>query len=170
MGHLMSETASMSTKSAKPVNHRIPEREWLFQHEAEYRGAWVALEGPDLIATGTSPSEVLEAAGKLGIEHPLIHHIPKEPEPSYPPDRSLSKSSGMSRRVPGPINYRYAEHVWLQQHEAEYRGAWVALEGSELIASGPTLKEVMETARKLGHPHPLVHRIPNEPELPFGGW
>ena len=73
MNHLLSETTSLSRKSAKPVNHRIPEREWLRMHEDEYRGAWVALDGPDLIASGNSLREVLEVAHAKGHPKPLVH-------------------------------------------------------------------------------------------------
>ena len=82
----------------------------------------------------------------------------------------LSDSKYVARRVPGPINHRYAEMEWLIQHENEYRGSWVALEGSELIAHGPCAEEVFDTARKLGFKSPLLHHIPKEPQLPFGGW
>ena len=57
MGHLLSNPTSIARKSSKPVNHRIPERVWLRQHEDEYRGTWVALDGPDLIASGKSLRE-----------------------------------------------------------------------------------------------------------------
>ena len=82
----------------------------------------------------------------------------------------LSDSKYVARRVPGPINYRYAEQEWLHQHQAEYRGAWVALEGSEMVACGTSAKEVLEAARGKGIAHPLIHHIPKEPELPWAGW
>ena len=81
----------------------------------------------------------------------------------------LSESKYAARRLPGPVNHRYAEMDWLRDHEAEYRGLWVALDPG-LIACGATLKEVMEESKRLGHLKPLVHQIPKEPELPFGGW
>jgi hypothetical protein len=62
------------------------------------------------------------------------------------------------------------EREWLTRHEEDYRGAWVALQGSELVASGTSLKEVLDIARARGYDLPLVHHIPLEPELPFGGW
>ena len=82
----------------------------------------------------------------------------------------LSGSKYVARRVPGPINHRYAEMEWLNQHEDEYRGSWVALEGSELVACGTSPEEVLDAARKLGFNKPIIHHIPKEPELPFGGW
>ena len=68
------------------------------------------------------------------------------------------------------FNPRYLEQQWLHDHEEEYRGQWLALHGSQLLASGTTAKQVMEEAHELGCPRPLIVRIPKEPELPFGGW
>ena len=82
----------------------------------------------------------------------------------------LSDPKYIARRVPGPVNHRYAEQEWLRQHENEYRGEWVALQGSELIAHGTCAEGVFETAKKLGFKTPLMHHIQKEPELPFGGW
>lgn len=82
----------------------------------------------------------------------------------------LAKDKSVARRVYGPINHRYAELEWLHQHEAEYRGAWVALEGSDLVACGTSPEEVLDAAKKLGFNYPIIHHIPREPELPFGGW
>ena len=82
----------------------------------------------------------------------------------------LTDPKYVARRVPGPINHRHAEQEWLHQHEEEHRGAWVALEGSELIASGTDAKEVLDAAKKLGFKTPLIHHIPKERELPWGGW
>jgi hypothetical protein len=64
------------------------------------------------------------------------------------------------------------EREWLVQHKKEYRGALVALEGSQLVASGAPLKEALEDPRKNGYDLPLVHHVPKytESELPFGGW
>ena len=83
MSHLLSDTTSMARRSSKPVNHRIPELEWLRQHEDEYRGVWVALDGPDLIASGRSLREVLEVARVKGHPNPLVHLIQKEPESPF---------------------------------------------------------------------------------------
>jgi hypothetical protein len=69
-----------------------------------------------------------------------------------------------------PFNPRIQEQEWLARHQREYPGAWVALEGSVLLAVGPSLKEVRETAKRMGHERPLLHHIPEEFDVPFGGW
>jgi len=45
-----------------------------------------------------------------------------------------------------------------------YRGKWVALKDDEqtIVASGETLKEVMEKSKKKGLSHPVVTQIPQE--------
>lgn len=44
----------------------------------------------------------------------------------------------------------------------QYKGQWVALADDEMsvIASGPTLREVLEQATKLGYKRPYVTKLP----------
>ena len=65
---------------------------------------------------------------------------------------------------------RREEKAWLHQHGGEYAGEWVALDGSILIAHGPSGLAAWESARKAGVTHPLIVHLPDSPELPFGGW
>jgi Family of unknown function (DUF5678) len=46
----------------------------------------------------------------------------------------------------------------------KYRGQWVALADDlmTVIASGQSRHEVKEQATKLGHPHPLIIKLPDE--------
>ncbi len=55
---------------------------------------------------------------------------------------------------------RTREYDWLRAHGREYRGRWVALVGSNLLASAPTLRELQEQLRTtdLSNP-PLLHRV-----------
>lgn len=77
-------------------------------------------------------------------------------------------------RQVGPANSagvaRSLEQEWLKLHQTEYAGAWVALEGASLVAQGLSARQVLDTARSAGYEHPLVVHIPNQTELPFGGW
>ncbi len=45
-----------------------------------------------------------------------------------------------------------AEYRWIEEHRDEYAEQWVALKGDQLISHGPRGIEVMEAARKAGHP------------------
>ena len=44
----------------------------------------------------------------------------------------------------------------------KYKGKWVALTADEktVVASGKTLKKILEDAKKKGFEHPIVMRIP----------
>ena len=62
---------------------------------------------------------------------------------------------------------RNPEMRWLAENRHRYVGQWVALEGSCLLASGATARDVF--ARVSDRPSPLVVRV-DEDDLPFGGW
>ena len=91
-------------------------------------------------------------------------------------------NSGSVRRVGPPgaveqngskvhaISSRHFELDWLDQHHAEYAGAWVALDGSHLLAHGSSARQVLDAAKSEGYEQPLVVHIPSKPPLPFGGW
>ena len=63
-----------------------------------------------------------------------------------------------------------AELRWLSEHRAAFLGRWVALDGSRLVASGSSAKEVYLAARRAGVQVPFVEQLQNPHELPFGGW
>ena len=62
------------------------------------------------------------------------------------------------------------EQKWLRDHESEFAGQWVALFGDRLISNGGTAKEVVEESRRQGFDDALIVHVPDELELPFGGW
>ncbi len=68
------------------------------------------------------------------------------------------------------VSPRSSERAWLKEHQAEYKGAWVALENDRLVAQGLSAKQVLDAAQSEGCEQPLVVHIPSQPELPFGGW
>ncbi|HWQ31608.1 MAG TPA: DUF5678 domain-containing protein [Blastocatellia bacterium] len=59
------------------------------------------------------------------------------------------------------------EYEWLEQHRDEYAGQWVALKGGNLISSGPRGREVIEAARKAGHPDALFLLVEARDDRPF---
>ena len=65
---------------------------------------------------------------------------------------------------------RLAEQEWIRSHGELYAGQWVALDGSELISHGPRARAVRDEARAKGVEHPLLVRLPDEPQLPYAGW
>lgn len=67
-------------------------------------------------------------------------------------------------------NPRHEELLWLATHAAPYAGQWVALNGSQLIAHGPDAAAVRAAARAANVERPLLTHLPEQSDLPFGGW
>ncbi len=67
-------------------------------------------------------------------------------------------------------NPRNEALLWLATQAAPYAGQWVALNGSQLIAHGPDAATVRAAARAANVERPLLTHLPEEPDLPFGGW
>ena len=104
---------------------------------------------------------------------------------NFPRRRVLAErrpSSGLVRQMSSPeatekngkepkaMSSRSLEQAWLEQHQTEYPGAWVALEGARLVAQGSSARQVLDAAKAEGYDQPLVVHISSGPELPFGGW
>lgn len=57
---------------------------------------------------------------------------------------------------------------WISKHSKElkrYSGKWVALKAEKgIIASGNSVKEVMDVAKKKGIENPLVTKVPRKDE------
>ena len=55
---------------------------------------------------------------------------------------------------------RTREYKWLQEHGHDYRGKWVAVDGSRLIAVAESLKELLEKLKDLQvDPRALIHHM-----------
>lgn len=52
-----------------------------------------------------------------------------------------------------------------------YKGLWVALQQDEktVVASGSSLKEAADKAKNLGHPRPILMRVPEQLTYFVGG-
>jgi predicted DNA-binding antitoxin AbrB/MazE fold protein len=61
-------------------DHRREEMEWLRAHGFEYAGKWVALQGNELICSGSGAKEVRDEARAKGIAQPLVVRLPEEPD------------------------------------------------------------------------------------------
>jgi len=61
---------------------RSRENQWLAEHQREYIGQWVALEGGRLIAHGEDAAEVFAAADASGVERPMVIYVE---DPDAPP-------------------------------------------------------------------------------------
>lgn len=54
---------------------RTLEYQWLAEHSREFAGKWIALEGEQLIACGSSAVEVSKAAKAAGIDRPILVQV-----------------------------------------------------------------------------------------------
>lgn len=68
------------------------------------------------------------------------------------------------------VSNRRLEQEWLLEHRKEYAGQWVALDGSALLSHGLNGLEVLNDAKAKGHFRPLLVRVQDGEDLPFGGW
>lgn len=55
---------------------------------------------------------------------------------------------------------RGREYQWLEEHEYQYRGQWVAVDGDKLVLSAGSLKELLDGLKRLNlRMRPLIHRF-----------
>jgi len=73
--------APISWQSAKPVNERREEMQWLAKRSHPYAGQWVAIEGPVLVAHGAKLAEVRASAKAAGANDPLFARVPRNAVP-----------------------------------------------------------------------------------------
>jgi hypothetical protein len=69
------KTLPQVRKARLPYIDRSREMAWIAEHEDEYAGQWVALDGDRLIAHGEDPIPFKEIARAEGVERPFIVHI-----------------------------------------------------------------------------------------------
>jgi hypothetical protein len=92
--------------------------------------------------------EMFEVASAQVLTNPLVARL-----------RSLV-APPVVRRVEKQDVDRSLEYEWLRTESHKYRGQWVALQGDQLVAMAPTLRELRETLRAQPLTHaPLIHRI-----------
>jgi hypothetical protein len=63
-----------------------------------------------------------------------------------------------------PVRSFDEERRWISQHREQYRGQFVALAGSQLLAHGADEGEVIDQARRAGVQSPFVTYIETEAE------
>jgi hypothetical protein len=76
----------------------------------------------------------------------------------------------LDKRVPAiPMPDLRQEWNWIEQHQNEYAGQWVALDGDRLIAASSVQQEVWDAIKTDQAKLPFVHRIPAPDDLPYIG-
>ena len=76
------KTVPKVRKAARPYVDRSRETAWITEHQAEYAGQWVLLDGNRLIAHGDDPLSFKPIVRAERIETPFIVRVPKETGPS----------------------------------------------------------------------------------------
>jgi hypothetical protein len=75
------KTLPQVRKARLPYIDRSREMAWIAEHQEEYAGQWVVLDGDRLIGHGDDPVPIVEKARQEGIDRPLIMHLRKETGP-----------------------------------------------------------------------------------------
>ncbi|NOT61402.1 MAG: hypothetical protein HOP19_14385 [Acidobacteria bacterium] len=84
-----------------------------------------------------------------------------EPAPTAPP-------APMCAPVIPPAEFAAKweqERAWLEQHQPEYAGRWVALDGDRLILTGGNAREVYAALKAAGTSGSLVTRVEHPDDL-----
>ena len=62
------------------------------------------------------------------------------------------------------------EQAWLEEHQQEYIGQWVVLDGDRLVGHGADPRPLVTQARAEGVETPFVEFIRDDSEPFMGGW
>lgn len=111
---------------------------------------------------------VIEAIYENGMLKPLVETDLKEQQryELLVKEAAPAATSDSANHDP----YRRREYEWLRQHQVEYAGQYVALQGDQLISHADNLRELYRLARAAGCAAPFIIRVEAPDELPFGGW
>ncbi len=77
----------MTAQVVPEVRHSIrtvdlsKEQEWLAQHEKEYVGEWVVLDGDRLVGHGADPRPIVAEARLAGLQSPFVHFVAANSDP-----------------------------------------------------------------------------------------
>jgi len=77
----------MTTQVVPEVRHSqrtvdlTREQEWLEEHEKDYAGEWVVLDGARLIGHGVDPRPIVAQARSAGVQSPFVHFVGANSDP-----------------------------------------------------------------------------------------
>jgi hypothetical protein len=118
----------------------------------------------DILNELTIQSQRLTKDEKLILASRLIAQVRNSKTPDID-DNVETKSNGSILQTKIQLAQK-----WLTEHENEFAGQYVALDGDQLIAHKKTGKEVLDEAHKAGVKPPFITRIDAPEDQPFGGW
>lgn len=83
------------------------------------------------------------------------------------------EAADATSRQPSTLTRRGNELAWIRQHFHELsqlEGQWIVVEGHSLIASGPTVADVMQQATRSGISNPFLYRVQKtRPDVAYMG-
>ena len=119
-----------------------------------------AIDTPE--AAARQLSELFTASRILQARRVVKDYVARWPESARLQhwDRVLEPPRVIGRR-PASLRDLAPEKAWIAAHRDQYRGCWIALVGSRLVAADPQASVVRAAARAyVGRERPIVHQIP----------
>lgn len=169
-GHTTETRPAAASPGKPPLDQRLPNRpmppqamesmDWVHEHQREYAGQWVALDGKRLIAASLNHEEVFAAADADGVDAPFITCVEALRHNAQVSNGQAAKPP-LDKRLPNrPMPPGGKEAVdWLYEHQREYAGQWVALDGARLIAASPEYQAVFAAADADGAYAPFITQV-----------
>lgn len=162
MQSIQSESNFTSQPDARPLRQRGGSTSGL-----SHQMPWML--GPGLMpaqwSQGSYSDELATSLdATLSLNRPAEPRFERESTEPFIPRARLQASLQLPLAA-GPSS----EQEWLREHENEYRGQWVALDGSRLYAHGQSGTQVFLEAKSAGVRSPFLVFIEKD-QLPSGGW
>lgn len=114
--------------------------------------------------------ELIEQTGKLSLieKQLLANHLLEQVKQEG--GLLNSKNSTPSQSIDDELQKRKQHIQWIKDHQAEYAGKYVALNGYCLVGEGDSYPEAYEMARRTGVKKPFVTQVFAPNSTVFGGW
>lgn len=112
----------------------------------------------DLLTALQQQAQALTREETLQLVHALLAHVQATP-PSQGAPTPLSPDASQARLA------------WLKAHHDSHGGQYVALDGTTLVAVGPTYRTAWEGAYAAGQPQAFITSLPQPDEVAeWGGY
>ncbi|MBI1829274.1 MAG: hypothetical protein HYR87_07370 [Thaumarchaeota archaeon] len=113
--------------------------------------------------------ELIEQTGKLSVieKQLLANHLLEEVKQKGGLSNDINSISSQS--VDNELRKRKQHIQWIKDHQAEYAGKYVALDGYCLVGEGNSYPEAYEMAKKAGIKKPFITQVFAANSVVFGG-
>ncbi len=113
----------------------------------------------------TTYEQIIEAARRLSPEE-----IEKLGEWAREQQSTRREADEKNTEVEEEVRKFNLAREWIKEHQQEYLGQWVCLDGDVLISHGEDGLKVHREAKTKGIKAPFLEHIIEEPEAYLGGW